>query len=95
MDWEYEDMIQMKPIRRRLFTYSPKDPLPYTDGDKQRQLHLGIGIGQRPLRFDISIENNREEWVNYYHTPVNFLVTLRYRIRFGRDTVYISESKPN
>jgi len=81
MDWEYEDIIRMKPVRQRIFSYSPTNPLPYTVYGKNRQLHGGIVIGERPLRFDISYDDDKKKWVDYYQAVVHFTVTLRYKMR--------------
>ena len=82
-NWECEDIVHVEQVRQRVFTYSPNAPLPYTDRNGNNQLHGGIIIGQRPFRFDISYKDNEKEWIDYYQAPVQFVITLRYRLISG------------
>ena len=77
---ESEDLIQMDYENKRVYTYSRHIPLPYSDQDRQHKLHGAISIKQRFLRFDFYGRHDRET-IAYYEAPVNYTITLRYKLK--------------
>jgi integrase/recombinase XerD len=77
--WEQEDMIQMEEVQQRVFTFSPSRSLSYVDQDNGMQLHCGIGIFKRPIRFNLP--NDPKIVTEYYDAEVRFNITLRYKIQ--------------
>ncbi len=77
-DWDYEDLIRADKIKKRVYTYSPNNPLLYINYDKFNKVYGGICIGQRPLRFDLFDDKQKAAC---YNVPVSYSITLRYRLR--------------
>jgi hypothetical protein len=80
MDWEKEDLIGMKNKAQRVITFLPAKSLPYTDIDRQQQMHCAIEPLRRPIRVDLDYEDQREELIEYYQAPVTYQITLRYTL---------------
>ena len=66
-----EDVIQMNPVKQRVYTYPASGPIPYTNRDKARKLHRGLCISQRALLVDLLSEETREEQKAYLQRPVD------------------------
>jgi integrase len=73
---EDEDIVRMESVNQRLFTYAPIRPLPYDDRDGVQQLHGGLAVGGRPLRFDLASDPHQSKV--YYEAEVRFEITIRY-----------------
>ena len=80
-DLSNEDLVQMNPVTQRIYTYPAGGPIRYVNRDKTMRLHGGLWINQRPLLADLFTEESKEELKAYLQAPVNFSLTLRYRIR--------------
>ena len=76
-----EDLIQMSPVKQRIYTYPAGGPIPYKNRDKMRKIYGGLGIGQRALLVDLLAEETRQEQRAYLQRPVDFSINLRYRTR--------------
>ena len=74
----HEDLIHADMKKRRVYTYLPDPSLYYRDYGESNRLHVGIYIGQRPLRFDLFDEKQQAD---YYEAPVSYTITLKYRIQ--------------
>ncbi len=77
MNWRDEDLLQSDYNTGRVYTYRPERPLYYRDYDKSCKLHVGLYITQRPLRFDLTSDVEKQA---YYSAPVRYTITLRYRV---------------
>jgi len=77
MNWRHEDLLQSDYNTGRVYTYRPEQPLYYRDYDKSCKLHVGLYIAQRPLRFDLTSDMEKQA---YYSAPVRYTITLRYRV---------------
>lgn len=81
VEWEQEELIGMEMKRQRVITFLPDKPLPYTDIDRQRQLHAAIEPQRRSMRSDLNLETQGDEFLEYFHAPVTYRIILRYRIQ--------------
>ena len=77
LDWCAEGLLQSDLDTRRIYTYRPERPLYYRDYEDSRKVHIGLHIGQRPLHFGLT---NDDEKVAYYAAPVRYVITLKYRM---------------
>jgi len=76
-----EDLVQMGPVKQRIYTYPAGRPIPYKNRDKMKKIYGGLCIGQRALLVDLLSEETRLEQRSYLQQPVDFSITLRYKAR--------------
>ena len=77
-EWEQEELIGMEMKAQRVITFLPARPLPYTDIDRQKQLHAAIQPHRRPIRVDLDYKIERDKLMEYYYAPVTYRIVLRY-----------------
>ena len=79
--WSEEDLIQMsEPVKQTIFFYQPAAPRPYVNRQQEPKLHGAVAVYERPVQIDLLEPEKREAQKAYFTRPVQFTITLRYRI---------------
>ncbi len=78
---ENEDMIRMDPVTQRVLSYPTGKALPYMNRNGLGELYGAIYLYSRPLMISISPgDKGGGRIIQRKKQPVNFILTLRYRI---------------
>lgn len=78
-DHEQEDIIQMEPVSRRTYNFSPGVPIKYVNQGGSNQLFGAIVVYQRPIPVALLPGPKRQDLIDHLQQPVRFFVTLQYR----------------
>jgi integrase/recombinase XerD len=77
-DLEQEDIIQMEPVSRRSYNYSPGVPVKYINQEGSPKLFGAIVVYQRPLPVALLSESKRAALLEHLQQPAKFSITLEY-----------------
>ncbi len=78
--WQEEDIIQMKPVTTRIYTFPATQPQPYRNAPAEKKLYGGVGIYPRHLPVALLDARRKSERLDYLKKEIDFEITLRYRL---------------